>query len=79
MAKRPTVRYGDVRRLLRRLGFEHVRTGKHEVWRRRDDDGQMLRVLLSKQRGKAVPKGLLHQIARQAGVTAKVFFSLLRR
>ncbi|GAA1331072.1 type II toxin-antitoxin system HicA family toxin [Saccharothrix algeriensis] len=61
-----------VERLLKSLGFEHVRTkGSHAVWRHPDG-----RTVVLPMHG-TVKRGTLASVVRQAGLTAAEFLALL--
>jgi predicted RNA binding protein YcfA (HicA-like mRNA interferase family) len=62
----------EVERVLKSLGFEHVRTkGSHAVWRHQDG-----RTVILPLHG-TVKRGTLASIVRQAGLTAAEFLPLL--
>ncbi len=71
--------YDEFRRVLRRLGFEKIRSGKHEIWRKVLPDGTILRVALSHKHGRDIPKWLFYELLRQAGIDEATFRKLLRR
>jgi len=74
----PTATYGELRVVLRRAGFQLVRSKKHETWEATLSSGEILQVRLSHQMAKDVPTRLFHQMLRQARLTQADFFRLLR-
>jgi len=64
--------YDDFRAVLKRAGFEKLRSEKHETWRK------ILRVRISHQHKRDIPKWLFHEMLRQAGLTVDEFKTLLR-
>ncbi len=75
----PAATYGDFRTVLKRTGFELIRSRKHEVWRNIRSDGAILRVVVSHQGGRDIPRGLFAAMCRQAGITPEEFFGILQR
>jgi len=74
----PTATYGEFRVVLRRVGFQLVRTKKHETWEKVLPTGEILLVRVSHQQARDIPTGLFHQMLRQAQLTQTEFFTLLR-
>ena len=74
----PTATYGGFRVVLRRSGFQLVRSKKHETWETTLPTGDILQVRLSHQQGRDVPTRLFHQMLHQAQLTQAEFFALLR-
>jgi len=70
--------FNDFRKVLRILGFEKLRTRKHETWRKILDDGTILRVRISHKTGKDIPKWLFYEMLRQTGIDEEQFKELLR-
>ncbi|MGH7889319.1 MAG: type II toxin-antitoxin system HicA family toxin [Thermodesulfobacteriota bacterium] len=75
MTKLAPLRYEDVVRKLKKLGFKFYRQGKgsHELWVR-DSDGKTIPI--PKHKGKDVRKGTLKAIIGQTGVSIKEFMEL---
>ncbi|MGH7375128.1 MAG: type II toxin-antitoxin system HicA family toxin [Candidatus Rokuibacteriota bacterium] len=74
----PTATYGDFRVVLRRAGFQMVRSRKHETWEKALPSGAILQVRLSHQQTRDLPTALFHHMLRQAQLTQAEFFALLR-
>jgi len=70
--------YDDFRAVLKRAGFEKLRSEKHETWRKILPNGSILRVRISHQHKRDIPKWLFHEMLRQAGLTVDEFKTLLR-
>ena len=70
--------YDDFRTVLKQAGFERLRSEKHETWRKILPSGSILRVRISHQHKRDIPKWLFHEMLRQAGLTADEFKTLLR-
>ena len=75
MGKLRELRYHEVVKRLRRLGFRFYRKGRgsHELWVR-DADG--LVVPVPHYKGKAIRKGTLRAIIREIGVGVEEFMNL---
>jgi hypothetical protein len=73
----PTATYGEVGVVVRRAGFQLVRSKKHETWEKTLPGGEILQVRLSHQVARDVPTRLFHQMPRQARVTQADFFRML--
>lgn len=69
------LRYQEVTRRLRKLGFRFYRHGKgsHELWVR-DADGRVVPV--PHYRGKNIRKGTVRAIIREVGVSVTEFMEL---
>jgi len=75
-----TFTYNDFRKALRRLGFEIVRSRKHETWEKRLPDGRSLRVSISHKHGKDIPRPLFRKMLKQAGIESEqAFIKVLKR
>jgi predicted RNA binding protein YcfA (HicA-like mRNA interferase family) len=72
-------KFDDFRRVLERAGFVKVRDRKHETWRKILPDRTILRVRISHQHGRDVPRWLFHEMLRQAGLDEATFRKLLGR
>ncbi|HEO64698.1 MAG TPA: type II toxin-antitoxin system HicA family toxin [Spirochaetes bacterium] len=69
--------YDHFRTVLKKLGFEKIRSEKHETWRKDLLNGTILRVRISHQHGKDIPNWLFHEMLRQAGVDKAEFQRVL--
>ena len=65
--------YDDMRYVLRKLGFEIVRSRKHETWERVLENGAILQVRISHKGKRDIPRGVFHEMLRQAGIDEKTF------
>ncbi len=65
--------YREFREVLRKAGFQLVRSRKHEMWRRIEPDGTERNVPVSHQHGKDVPNWLLAKMLREAGLSREEF------
>ena len=65
--------YDDMRYVLRKLGFEIVRSRKHETWERLLENGTTLQVRISHKGKRDIPRGTFHEMLRQAGIDEKTF------
>ncbi len=74
-----TSTYDEFRRVLQKLGFEKVRSRKHETWQKRLPDGTILRVTVKHQRGKEIPPWLFSLMLKQAGIDRETFERLRKR
>lgn len=73
----PAYTYRQVRSVLRKLGFELVRSRKHETWEKILEDGSVLQVRLSHKSGRDVPPGTFAEILRQMGISRETFEKLV--
>ena len=71
--------FNDFRKVLRNLGFEKIRSRKHETWHKILHDGTILRVRISHKAGKDIPKWLFYEMLRQTGIDEVRFRELLGR
>ncbi len=70
----PSCTPADVERVLVKLGYVlHRQSGSHRIFKR---DSDKKRVVVS-QHSKALKRGTLHAIVKQAGVTPEEFAKLL--
>jgi predicted RNA binding protein YcfA (HicA-like mRNA interferase family) len=69
--------YDDMRYVLRKLGFDIIRSRKHETWERILDNGTILQVRISHRRKRDIPRGTFHEMLRQAGIDQKTFRAVL--
>jgi predicted RNA binding protein YcfA (HicA-like mRNA interferase family) len=69
------LRYEDVIKRLKKLGFRFYRPGKgsHELWVR-DSDGKVIPV--PKHKGKDIKKGTLKAIINEIGISVEEFIRL---
>jgi len=65
--------YDDMRYVLRKLGFEIVRSRKHETWEKILENGTILQVRMSHKGKRDIPRGTFHEMLRQAGIDEKTF------
>jgi transposase-like protein len=72
------VSFDDFRKVLKKSDFEKIRSQKHETWRKILPQGDILRVRISHRHKKDIPKWLFHEMLRQAGMSKKKFFKLLK-
>ena len=70
--------FDQFRSVLSRLGFERVRSRKHETWRKNLADGTILRVRISHRHGRDVPKWLFYEMLRQAEIDEETFVTYLK-
>lgn len=74
-SKLPSCKAREVIRALEKAGFVLIRSkGSHRVLEHPDDPRR--RTIVSDHRGKDVPKGTLHRIIEQAGLTVDEFINL---
>jgi len=71
--------YDDMRYALRKLGFEFVRTRKHETWGKILQNGSILQVRISHKGKRDIPRGTFYEMLRQAGIDEKTFRRILRK
>lgn len=69
--------FDQFRKVLSRLGFERVRSKKHETWRKVLENGVVLRVRISHRHGRDIPRWLFYEMLRQAGTDEEGFRRLL--
>ena len=72
-----TYTFNDFRKVLRKLGFEYLRSAKHDIWRRVLGNKTILRVTISHKAGRDIPKWLFYEMLRQAGIDEALFRKLL--
>jgi predicted RNA binding protein YcfA (HicA-like mRNA interferase family) len=76
IARLPSLKARDVMRALERAGFVCIRTkGSHRIFEHPENRSH--RTVVSDHRGKDVPRGTLHDIIEQAGLTVDQFIALL--
>jgi len=69
--------YNDMRYVLRKLGFELIRSRKHETWERILQNGAILQVRISHKGKREIPRGTFHEMLRQAGIDENTFRKVL--
>ena len=69
--------YHQFRKVLKRLGFECIRSKKHETWHKVADDGTVHYVRVSHKGSKNIPRWLFSNMINQAGITKDEFEELL--
>lgn len=75
-ARLPSLKAREVMRALERAGFVCVRSkGSHRVFEHPANRSR--RTVVSDHRGKDIPRGTLHDIVEQAGLTVEEFIALL--
>ena len=65
--------YEEMRYVLRKLGFELVRSRKHETWERILQNGSILQVRISHKGKRDIPKGTFYEMLRQTGIDEDTF------
>jgi len=75
MVKLKSLKYGELIKKLKKIGFRSYRSGKgsHELWVR-DEDGKVIPV--PKRKGKEIKKGTLRGIIREIGIDLEEFMKL---
>ncbi len=71
--------YDEMRYVLGRLGFELIRSRKHETWEEIAENKAVLQVRLSHKDKRDIPKGTFHEMIRQAGIDEDTFRKILRK
>jgi len=69
--------YSDMRYVLRKLGFQIIRSRKHETWQRILQNGVVLQVRSSHKGKRDIPRGTFYEMLRQAGTDEKTFRTIL--
>ena len=70
--------YNDFRKVLRKLGFQRVRSRKHEIWYRYTETADF-KVAVSHKRGQDILRWLFHEMLRQAGIESEEEFVRILR
>lgn len=70
--------FDQFRVVLSKLGFEKIRSKKHESWRKILPNGAILRVRISHKHKRDIPKWLFYEMLRQAGIDEEQFSRMLR-
>ncbi len=71
--------FDQFREVLGRIGFERIRSQKHETWRRILPNSAILRVRISYKHQRDIPKWLFYEMLRQAGLDEEQFVKILKR
>ncbi|RKY89260.1 hypothetical protein DRQ15_09180 [candidate division KSB1 bacterium] len=69
--------YDQFRKVLKILGFECIRSKKHETWHKLAEDGTVHYVRISHKGGKGIPKWLFAKMIKQTGITQEEFKEIL--
>lgn len=72
-----TYTFDQFRKVLERIGFEKVRSKKHETWRKIVSNGSILRVRIRHKHSQTIPKWLFYEMLRQAGIDEDKFRQML--
>ena len=67
-----------MRHVLRKLGFEIIRSKKHETWQKIMGNGSILQVRISHKGKRDIPRVTFYEMLRQAGIDEKTFISILK-
>jgi len=70
--------YNDFRKVLRKLGFQRIRSKKHEIWYRHTETADF-KVGVSHKRGEDIPRWLFHKMLKQAGIESEEEFVRILR
>jgi len=65
--------YNDFRKVLRKLGFQQMRSKKHEIWYRHTETADC-KVAISHKRGKDIPRWVFYKMMKQAGIESEEEF-----
>lgn len=74
----PIYSYDNMRYVLGKLGFEIIRSSKHETWQKVLDNNVVLQVRISHKGKRDIPRGTFYEMLRQAGIDEKTFRSILK-
>ncbi len=74
----PIYTYDNMHYALRKLGFELIRSKKHETWHKILENGGVLQVRVSHKGKRDIPRGTFYEMLRQAGVDERAFRSILK-
>ncbi len=69
--------YDQFRAVLKKLGYEKIRSRKHETWRKILPNGTILRVRISHRHGEDIPNWLFYEMLRQSGIDKNAFARIL--
>ena len=70
--------FDQFRVVLTKLGFEKIRSKKHETWRKVLPNKSILRVRISHKHHRDIPKWLFFEMLRQAGIDEEQFLRILK-
>jgi len=70
--------YNGFRKVLRKLGFQRIRSKKHEIWYRHTDTDDF-KVVVSHKWGEDIPRWVFHKMLRQAGIKREEEFVRMLR
>ena len=70
--------YDEMRYVLRRAGFEKIRSRKHETWEKIVEDGAVLQVRISHKGKRDIPQGTFKEMLSQAGIDEATFRRFLQ-
>ena len=70
--------YNDFRKVLRKLGFEKIRSKKHEIWYLHTETADF-KVAVSHRRGEDISRWLFHKMLKQAGIESEEEFVRILR
>jgi hypothetical protein len=73
-----TYTYNDIRKVLRKVDFEIVRSKKHETWQKILEDGTILQVRVSFQFNQDIYPALFSKMLKQAAIRKEDFENILR-
>lgn len=69
--------FNQFRKVLSQLRFERIRSRKHETWRKVLENGVILKVRISHQHRRDIPRWLFYEMLRQAGIDEAEFRRLM--
>ena len=70
--------FDQFRTVLTRLGFEKIRSKKHETWRKVLFNQAILRVRIRHKHHRDIPKWLFFEMLRQTGIDEDEFLRVLK-
>lgn len=71
--------YDEMRYVLKKIGFQKIRSRKHETWEKILEDGTVLQVRLSHKGKRDIPQGTFKEMLGQAGIDEPSFRRILKR
>ncbi len=71
--------FNQFREVLEKIGFEKIRSKKHETWRKILPNGAILRIRISHKHQRDIPKWLFYEMLRQAGLDEEHFTKILTK
>ncbi|MDI6751520.1 MAG: hypothetical protein QME07_01490 [bacterium] len=69
--------FDQFRTVLNKLGFEKIRSRKHETWRKILSSGTILRVRIKHKHSQTISKWLFYEMLRQTGIDETAFKEIL--